>query len=243
MLSRLERGKTLSEKAHELLLEEIRGMTPGNNKLMSEEDLADEFGISRATVREAVKYLMMEAVVTRVQGKGIFAHPSVLNVENRVDLRSDFYSMLTNSYGQVTLDIEHLGICPPSEICLQYLTVPSEVFTMRWTYKAQGINRIHGQFEFPVEFLKTPPPKGFWVSGLPEFGRKYLYAPIAYCPMYIKCGFDARASEVFHVDEKLPMQCWQERIIDLNDNAVGFCQFFLHPTEMQTSVVTTFHVT
>jgi len=242
MLTRLDRGKTLSEKAYELLYEEIQGMAPGENKLLSEEDIASNFGISRATVREALKYLLMEGAVTKVQGKGIFAHPLALNMENRIDLRSDFYRMLKNSYGHVSLIIESLGVRPPSETCLQYLSIPGDVFTMRWTYSALNINRIHGQYELPVEVLKTLPPEGFWVSGLPEFGRKYLQLPIAYCPMYISCGFDEHAAEVFGVDSSVPMQCWHERIIDIGDHEVGFCKLFMHPTEMQMSMIASFKV-
>ncbi len=241
LLKRLERGKTLSEKTHDMLLEEIRGMTTGNNKLLSEEDIASSFGISRATVREAMKFLMIEGLITKVQGKGIYAHPSMLQVENRVDLRSDFYSMLHNNYGQVSLDIQYMGCRAPSALCLQYMpAVQGDVFAMRWTYRANNINRIYGQFEFPVEHLSHIPKENFWVSGLPEFGRKYLYMPVAYCAMYLKCGFDKSASQVFGVAEDIPMQCWQETIVDTEDRKVGFCEFYMHPTEMTMSVVTNF---
>lgn len=241
MLHRLERGKTLSEKAYEMLLEEIRGMAPGANKLLSEEDIADNFGISRATVREAIKYLMMEGVVTKVQGKGIYAHPSALHVENRVDVGSDFYAMLKNHHMDVNLDIDTYGVRAPTAQCRQYLgNEVGDVLAMRWIYSADGIKRIHGQFEFPVSLLKVEPAAGFWVSGLPEFGRKYLHAPVAYCQMFIKCGFSKEAAAVYGVPEDVPMQCWQETIIDIDDRLVGFCEFFMHPTEMQMSVVTNF---
>ena len=241
MLGRLERGKTLSEKAYDLLLEEIRGMAPGANKLPSEEDIASNYGISRATVREALKYLMIEGSITKVPGKGIYAHPSMLQVGNRVDLRSDFYSMMKTNYGQVTLEIESLGCLSPTPLFLKHFNgMNGEVFTMRWTYSAHGVNRIHGRFEFPVNCLLSLPPKDFWVSGLPEFGRKYLKAPVAYCSMCLKCDCNPAAAKVFGVPANIPLQCWQETIVDIEDNTVGFCEFFMHPTEMTMSVVTKF---
>ncbi len=242
MLAPLERNKTLSLKAYDRLIEEIRSMPAGSNKLQSEEDIAHNFGISRATVREAIKYLMMEGIVTVVQGKGIFAHPSVLELRNRIDIRSDFLRMLQSSYDEVSLDIKHLGTGAPTEVCKQYLGDDiTEVLRMCWIYSSHGTRLIYGQFELPVECVKEMPAADFWVTGLPEFGRKYLYAPVAHCSMFIKSGFDKQAAKVFGVSEDIPMSCWQERIVDINDRFVGFCEFFMHPTEMVMSVVSNFN--
>ena len=89
LMEKLNRGRTLSEKAYDALCNVIRKMAPGNNRLPSEDDLANNMGVSRATIREALKHLMLDGVTTTIHGKGTFAHPSVFEIENRIDLYSD----------------------------------------------------------------------------------------------------------------------------------------------------------
>lgn len=99
VMEKLNRGRTLSEKAYDALCNVICKMAPGNNRLPSEDDLANNMGVSRATIREALKHLMLDGVTTTIHGKGTFAHPSVFEIENRIDLYSDFYMMLTEHFG------------------------------------------------------------------------------------------------------------------------------------------------
>ena len=72
LMEKLNRGRTLSEKAYDALCNVIRKMVPGNNRLPSEDDLANNMGVSRATIREALKHLMLDGVTTTIHGKGTF---------------------------------------------------------------------------------------------------------------------------------------------------------------------------
>ena len=47
LMEKLNRGRTLSEKAYDALCNVIRKMAPGNNRLPSEDDLANNMGVSR----------------------------------------------------------------------------------------------------------------------------------------------------------------------------------------------------
>ena len=49
-------------------------------KLLSEDELAAEFSVSRATIRQAVGELVVEGLVTRKQGSGTFVQPRNPNV-------------------------------------------------------------------------------------------------------------------------------------------------------------------
>jgi GntR family transcriptional regulator len=55
----------------------IDGVYPPGHRLVSEDELAAEFGVSRATVRQAVGELVREGVVSRQQGRGTFVNASV----------------------------------------------------------------------------------------------------------------------------------------------------------------------
>ncbi len=67
----LLRRPPLYQQAADLLRGKLREMTPGT-RLPSEHLLADQYGISITTLREAVRILASEGLVTRKQGLGTF---------------------------------------------------------------------------------------------------------------------------------------------------------------------------
>jgi GntR family transcriptional regulator len=65
------------------------GIYPVGGKLLSEDELATEFEVSRATIRQAVGELVIEGLVVRRQGRGTFVEardPSVLRQRFRGSL-------------------------------------------------------------------------------------------------------------------------------------------------------------
>ena len=66
----------LSQRLHLQLGELISGLSPGE-RLPSEPKLSKEFGVSRATLREAMRTFETQGMIQRRQGVGTFAvHPS-----------------------------------------------------------------------------------------------------------------------------------------------------------------------
>ena len=72
MFPRVEREPRLSDKVADLLLRSItrRGLQPGD-KLPSERELAEQFGVSRTVVREAVRALVAKGVIDARTGSGL----------------------------------------------------------------------------------------------------------------------------------------------------------------------------
>jgi GntR family transcriptional regulator len=58
--------------ANELRAEILRGDLAPGDKIASENQLADRFGVTRATVRKGIALLRMEGLITSHQGKGAF---------------------------------------------------------------------------------------------------------------------------------------------------------------------------
>ncbi len=232
----------LFEGAYETLAKQIAEMKPGENRLPREDEVAESLGVSRSTIREALKKLMDIGAVTKIQGKGNFAHPSIFKVENRVDLDSDFYKLLSQSYDDVELTTLWLGENPPSDIFKENfeITENENIYAMEWVYYAGVRPRIYGFFELPLDIFKDFPAQSDKVFNLGEFGKRYLKSDITYCSMELKCAQNEKAAKLFGVPIDTYMQCWIEKIYDINDNRVGLCKFFMHPEHMVMSIVTHF---
>lgn len=52
------------------------GFWPAHHKLAAEPDLAQHFGVSRGTLRNAIRLLMREGLLSQVQGRGTFVLPA-----------------------------------------------------------------------------------------------------------------------------------------------------------------------
>lgn len=90
--------KTIKKKsALEIVIKQIKNeikngnLNPGE-KLPSERELSNQIGVSRTTVREAVKALSFSGYLKSIQGKGIY----VLDTANKYDVIIDFFSKLSD---------------------------------------------------------------------------------------------------------------------------------------------------
>ncbi|MEX2548971.1 MAG: GntR family transcriptional regulator [Nitriliruptoraceae bacterium] len=96
MMNRLDRRQALPlyVQLKEALLDEIRddGLQPGD-RLATEGEIEDRFGVSRTTVRLALQALAQDGVVERIQGKGTFLCPP--QISHRPALTSFTENMLS----------------------------------------------------------------------------------------------------------------------------------------------------
>ena len=94
------RGKTLVLQLRDELVRAIRsgGMRPGD-RLPSETELADRFGVSRSSVREALKLLEQDGLITVQHGSGRFVSASAGLVVNRSVTRFESVTDLLRSLG------------------------------------------------------------------------------------------------------------------------------------------------
>src|SRR5207244_12242726 len=71
-----ERARPRSAQVRDELTHRIdRGLLPAGSRLPSEPALATELGVSRATVRRALRALASEGLVRRMRGAGPFVAP------------------------------------------------------------------------------------------------------------------------------------------------------------------------
>jgi DNA-binding GntR family transcriptional regulator len=92
--------KSIAEQVEELLRGRIRDGTyaPGN-RIPSESELSDEFGVSRATVRTVLAKLAVNGLILRKQGDGTYVNSRVREVNAHLGNLWDFSRIIeTNGY-------------------------------------------------------------------------------------------------------------------------------------------------
>jgi DNA-binding GntR family transcriptional regulator len=92
--------KSIAEQVEELLRGRIRdGSYAPGNRIPSESELSDEFGVSRATVRTVLAKLAVNGLILRKQGDGTYVNSRVREINAHLGNLWDFSRIIeTNGY-------------------------------------------------------------------------------------------------------------------------------------------------
>lgn len=236
----VKKSDKLWQQVYQILLKEIKSMKPGENRLPSEEELAVQLQVSRATAREAMQALIRDGYLTRRHGKGNFVHPSVMNLENRIDLTADFIELLSREGAPATCIMLKHSILPLPEMARSYFPECLEMFSQTTLYRnGQAQPCIYCTTLVPMESMqKEPMPtiKHRLEGWLTEFCGK----DTAYYATSLKCTKNADVNEYFSLPSDTWLQNWQEVIYDIYDEPVAFVDLYFHPGNMPLSIVLNF---
>lgn len=91
-------GPTLSVKLIKTMILELKnGRFKDCDRLPSETELAEQFGVSRSVIRDVMSILEQKGFVERVRGIGTTIHRDIVNLENRLDLKYEYYELIQNA--------------------------------------------------------------------------------------------------------------------------------------------------
>jgi DNA-binding FadR family transcriptional regulator len=120
---KLKRSQSLAGEMAEVLRDEIeRGVFRPGERLPTEHDLAETFGVSRAVVREAISVLKSDGLVKSFQGRGLFVsetppaaafHLQQPNLDDKTELAQILEFLITNEVAATSLAAER---CSDSDL-------------------------------------------------------------------------------------------------------------------------------
>lgn len=111
----LARGTSLSDQVLDILIKRIRdGEYQPESQLPPENDLAAEFGVSRATVRTAISTLAARGLVVRRQGVGTFIS-QLSGIATPLNQAMDFHELITSNGYESGVELIHAAIVAADE--------------------------------------------------------------------------------------------------------------------------------
>ena len=145
-------NSSISHQLHEALTELIADTEPGF-RLPSEPALAKQLGVSRATLREAMRIFETQGVIHRRQGVGTFViHPTQVLASGLESLES-IESMAARNDLPVSMGEFNINVRLPSDEEKRILGLKQGVFVRRISRVIEAENR-------PVAFLVDIVPDG-----------------------------------------------------------------------------------
>lgn len=185
----IERPKTITTQVSDLLATRIRNQdyAPGD-KMPSESDLADQLGVSRATVRTALARLATQGLVLRKQGDGTYVNANLEQVPTRMGGMWDFLRLIENSGFHATIHLRAQKVRPASaaEAAALNLADGAPVLALTRHFCADGQPVILAHTTISAALLVD---EGDGLDGelpLSEFVRRYCHKEIAYAIFDIK---------------------------------------------------------
>jgi GntR family transcriptional regulator len=135
----METGKSLSQQLHERL-GEIISETPAGGKLPSEPQLAKQLGVSRATLREAMRIFETQGFIHRRQGVGTFVIPPGHVIETGLEVLESIHTQARRLNLEVQVGPYYLVKMECSPACAERLGMKEgdPVYEVSWVMETQG---------------------------------------------------------------------------------------------------------
>ncbi|MCA9950874.1 MAG: GntR family transcriptional regulator [Anaerolineales bacterium] len=174
----LKRAPSLTEQTKSHLKDRILNDEFDNGRIPSETDLANELGVSRTTVRDALSRLENEGVVYRKQGAGTFINEAGLQIKSRLDEIWSYEEMIAAHGHAPSTQILDVGKQPASaEIATELnLRIDEELLVVRKLFLADNQPVILAHNYVPTKYITLayqPEDLGIPIyEFLGEYGRQ-----------------------------------------------------------------------
>lgn len=205
----IKRSKTITEQVNEILRERIRNATyaPGD-RLPAENELAQEFEVSRATIRSVLARLDMEGLILRKQGDGTYINERLLEVNTHLGGLWEFTHLIQNNGYQPSIKLLMAQYRPATaEEAEKFdIEVEDEVLVMERTFLADNRPVIFARNILPAAWIQAPQDKIDGSLHIREFVKVYCKQDIAYAISDISAVIaDERVSSILKHDILTPL--------------------------------------
>ena len=199
------RSKSIVEQVNEILRERIHDVTykPGQ-RLPSESELAEEFGVSRATVRTVLAKLSVEGLILRRQGDGTYVNERIRDVNTHLGGLWDFSRLIETSGFSATIQALSVERTQASEEDAHALAVePGEsLLSLKRLFLADEVPVILAHNLIPQQFISAEPEKIDGNLHIRDILREYCEQEIAFAVTEIRSANYEKIHETFELEDQ-----------------------------------------
>ncbi len=222
----------------EKLLNILRTQNFPNNKLYSEDELVDLLDASRGTVREVLRSLTRQGVITKKHGIGNFVHPRTLNMRMRMDEISNFLHLIEDGGYEATLikDRDPFEISLPQENSEgnleMYLEKDLPYICLNRIYLADLQPAIYSQMFIPKHLFLHPPLDDVKYLSLFDFVKKHLGQEIEQAMIWITPEVvNSEIAEKLNISPGTAILVWDELFSNYKDEIIGYSKTHFNPSD------------
>ena len=175
--------KSIAEQVEELLRGRIReGIYAPGSRMPSESELAEEFGVSRATLRTVLAKLAVNGLILRKQGDGTYVNIKVREISAHLGYLWEFVRIIeTNGYKPTikSLAIEKRSATEEEAAALA-VEPGDELLSLTRLFLADDRPVILARNIIPSEFLREPAEEIDGQLHIGEILSRYCHQNIAF---------------------------------------------------------------
>jgi GntR family transcriptional regulator len=229
-------------RAKKYLLEQIRHMRPGDNRLEPENFLANKLGMSRETVRKAMTSLIQEGCITRKHGKGNFGHSAVTNLAMRIDINSDFRRILALQGYSVRSFRSEARVSSPSAGMVRRIpeAADSMVIEFDLDFIADGRPAIHCDVELLQDIVVSIPSPGEYEENIDTFLKEHCTTESNYTTAWLLAENKPSEAARFGLNPSTALLCWEEIYYNICDQRMGYVKIYFNSAIMDLSLLLKF---
>ena len=231
-------AKSAFQQAKNELLTLIKQQKLAGNKLPSEEELAGLLKISRGTIREILRSLHKEGLISKRHGFGNFIHTSALEAKMRIDQLHDFYSLIKDGGYDVAVKVirnEKLFAGMNRNLAkLLGLKVNEEAYYLECLYFADTLPAIFCQMLIPQKVCLTDPSSQKTVKNIYEFINLSCAQEVEHTLIWFQPVLcDEKLAGLLQVPIGSPILAWEEVYYNFFDEPVCSSKSYFQPEQMR----------
>ncbi len=177
----LRRHSLLSKNVARALRQRLRREYQSGGRLPSELEIAQEYGVSRGTIRDALAILEREGVIFRRQGSGTYVNQYALNIQASIESAYEFTDLIRQAGYQAEirpLSVERQPL--PADIAARLERPPdSDALFVRKLFLADGEPAIYCLDVLPTDLVREPYQPEELHAPIFDFMRQRCYQTVS----------------------------------------------------------------
>lgn len=201
----VSRSKSIVEQVNEILRKRINDATyaPGA-RLPSESGLAEEFGVSRATIRTVLAKLSVEGLILRRQGDGTYVNERIQEINTHIGGLWDFAHLIESSGFEVSIQSLLIKVVAATEDNARTLTINAgdELLLMERLFFADQKPAILAKNLIPASLLTVSSQEINGELRIREIMKRYFNQEIAFVITEISSSSTDEIASVLDIDTR-----------------------------------------